>query len=81
MDTGNLKLSPHTDEFPQDKGHQLPFMNETQPAGIRDAEKDQPGRGIRVVLTKDLEARHWFELTTSALRKGFDFRDLLMPNP
>lgn len=55
-------------------------MNETEPVGIRDAEKEQPGMGISVVLTKDLEAQHWFGLTTSALKKGFDFRDLLMPH-
>lgn len=36
--------------------------------------------GIRVVSTKDLEAQHWFGLTTSVLRKGFDFSDLLIPN-
>lgn len=81
MDAGNLGLSPQRDGFPQDKDHQLPFMNETEPVGIRDAEKEQPGMGIGVVLTKDLEAQHWSGLTTSALRKGFDLRDLLMPNP
>lgn len=55
-------------------------MSKAEPSGIGDAEKEQPGMGIRVVLTKDLEAQHWFGLITSALRKGFDFRDLLMPN-
>lgn len=38
------------------------------------------GMGIRVVSTKDLEAQHWFGLTTSVLGKGFDFSDLLVPN-
>lgn len=80
MDAGNLGLSPHTDGFPRDKGHQLLFMSKTEPADIKDAENEKPGMGIGVVLTKDLETQHWFGLTKSALRKGFDFRDLLMPN-
>lgn len=52
-----MGLSPHTNGFSQDKGHQLPFMSETEPAGVKDAEKEQPGMGIRVVLTKVLEAQ------------------------
>lgn len=48
MDAENLGLSPHTDGFPQDKGHQGPFMSKTEPAGTKDAEKEQPGMALEL---------------------------------
>lgn len=48
---------------PSRQGSAVAFDVQDRTSGIKDAEKEQPGMGIRVLLTKGLEAQHWFGLT------------------
>ena len=63
----------------------MPVMCKIETADIKDAEKEQPGMGVSIILATDFEAQHCFGLThdicTGAVSvKGFAFGDLLMPS-
>lgn len=54
---------------PSRQGSAVAFDVQDRTSGIKDAEKEQPGMGIRVLLTKGLEAQHWFGLTHICTQK------------